>query len=102
MQLEKSGRTAAPSRRLHAGRRSDSRQVPQNFPGQRLEPGFGDVVLPSTRHQKFNTTHIVTSGIAGTMLMGRTPGLQQGTVSRIAFAWILTLPVTIGIAAALF
>jgi inorganic phosphate transporter, PiT family len=49
-----------------------------------------------------STTHIVTSGIAGTMLMDRKPGLRRGTVSRIVFAWVLTLPVTIGIAAALF
>jgi PiT family inorganic phosphate transporter len=50
-----------------------------------------------------STTHVVTSGIAGTMLMDRgKPGLRQGTVSRILLAWVLTLPVTIGIAAILF
>jgi phosphate/sulfate permease len=50
-----------------------------------------------------STTHIVTSGIAGTMLADRgSPGLRQGTVSRIVLAWVLTLPVTIGLAAGLF
>lgn len=50
-----------------------------------------------------STTHIVTSGIAGTMLLDRgSPGLRQGTVSRILLAWVLTLPITIAIAASLF
>jgi PiT family inorganic phosphate transporter len=50
-----------------------------------------------------STTHIVTSGIAGTMLADRhSPGLQRPTVTRILLAWVLTLPVTIAMAAGLF
>jgi inorganic phosphate transporter, PiT family len=50
-----------------------------------------------------STTHIVTSGIAGTMLADRnSPGLQRPTVMRILLAWALTLPVTIAMAAGLF
>ncbi len=50
-----------------------------------------------------STTHIVTSGIAGTMLAdSASRGLQRPTVMRILLAWVLTLPVTIVLAAALF
>jgi PiT family inorganic phosphate transporter len=48
-----------------------------------------------------STTHIVTSGIAGTMVASGT-GLQYGTISRILTAWVLTLPVTILIAGGLY
>jgi inorganic phosphate transporter, PiT family len=48
-----------------------------------------------------STTHIVTSGIAGTMVTSGA-GLRFGMLSRIAIAWILTLPVTIVIAGSLY
>jgi PiT family inorganic phosphate transporter len=48
-----------------------------------------------------STTHIVTSGIAGTMVTSGS-GLQYGVVSRILTAWVLTLPVTILIAGGLY
>jgi PiT family inorganic phosphate transporter len=48
-----------------------------------------------------STTHIVTSGIAGTMVSSGA-GLRYGMLSRIAIAWLITLPVTIGIAALLY
>ncbi|MGA2190956.1 MAG: inorganic phosphate transporter, partial [Steroidobacteraceae bacterium] len=48
-----------------------------------------------------STTHIVTSGIAGTMVTSGA-GLQYRTVSRILMAWVLTLPVTILIAGGLY
>ena len=48
-----------------------------------------------------STTHIVTSGIAGTMLADGVR-LQYRMLSRIVLAWILTLPVTILIAATLY
>jgi inorganic phosphate transporter, PiT family len=48
-----------------------------------------------------STTHVVTSGIAGTMV-GSGAGLQWGTVRRIAYAWLLTLPATILISGGLF
>ncbi|MGB6193644.1 MAG: inorganic phosphate transporter [Terracidiphilus sp.] len=37
-----------------------------------------------------STTHVLSSGIAGTMVANRS-GLQMGTVRNIALAWILTL-----------
>jgi inorganic phosphate transporter, PiT family len=48
-----------------------------------------------------STTHIVTSGIAGTMVISRA-GLQYGMVSRILMAWVFTLPVTILVAGGLY
>ncbi len=40
-----------------------------------------------------STTHIITSGIAGTMVAGG-QGVQRGMLIRIALAWVFTLPVT--------
>jgi len=48
-----------------------------------------------------STTHIVTSGIGGTMVSAGA-GLQYGTISRIVMAWVFTLPVTILISAAIY
>jgi inorganic phosphate transporter, PiT family len=48
-----------------------------------------------------STTHIVTSGIAGTMVTAGA-GLKYGMISRIAIAWLVTLPVTIIIAGGLY
>jgi inorganic phosphate transporter, PiT family len=48
-----------------------------------------------------STTHIVTSGVAGTMVASGA-GLKYGMISRIAIAWLITLPVTISIAGGLY
>ena len=48
-----------------------------------------------------STTHIVTSGIGGTMVTAGA-GLQYGTLSRILMAWVFTLPVTILVAGAIY
>jgi PiT family inorganic phosphate transporter len=48
-----------------------------------------------------STTHVVTGGIAGTMVASGA-GVQRGTVWQIAAAWLLTLPATIAVSAALF
>ncbi|MBC7525984.1 MAG: inorganic phosphate transporter [Chthonomonadaceae bacterium] len=48
-----------------------------------------------------STTHILSSGIAGTMAANRS-GLQFKTIRNIALAWVLTVPVTILLAAALY
>ncbi|AZV37681.1 inorganic phosphate transporter [Komagataeibacter xylinus] len=48
-----------------------------------------------------STTHIITAGIAGTML-GSGSGINRGMLVKIALAWVFTLPVTITIAASLF
>ena len=48
-----------------------------------------------------STTHVLSSGIAGTMTANRS-GLQLDTVRNIALAWVLTLPASIMLAAFLF
>ena len=48
-----------------------------------------------------STTHVLSSGIAGTMTANRS-GLQMETVRNIALAWVLTLPASIALSAFLF
>jgi phosphate/sulfate permease len=48
-----------------------------------------------------STTHVLSSGIAGTMVAQRS-GLQASTVRNIALAWVLTLPVSMALSASLF
>jgi PiT family inorganic phosphate transporter len=48
-----------------------------------------------------STTHIVTSGIGGTMVTAGA-GLRYGMVARIVIAWVFTLPMTIIIAGSLY
>jgi inorganic phosphate transporter, PiT family len=48
-----------------------------------------------------STTHILTSGVAGTMAANGS-GLQWGTVKSLALAWVLTLPAAITLSASLF
>jgi PiT family inorganic phosphate transporter len=48
-----------------------------------------------------STTHILSSGIAGTMVANGS-GIQRETVRNILLAWILTLPVCVLLGAGLF
>ncbi len=48
-----------------------------------------------------STTHVLSSGIAGTMV-AQGSGLQGGTVKKIALAWVLTLPAAMILAGLLF
>ncbi len=48
-----------------------------------------------------STTHILSSGIAGSMA-GNGSGLQWSTVRSIAMAWVLTLPAAMAIAGGLY
>eukprot|EP01031_Cornospumella_fuschlensis_P050998 gene50998-62368_t len=48
-----------------------------------------------------STTHVLSSGVAGTMVANKS-GLQGGTVRNILLAWVLTLPTSMALAAALF
>lgn len=50
-----------------------------------------------------STTHVLSSGIAGTMVaQGGIGNLQKKTIKNIALAWILTLPVTMLLSGLLF
>jgi inorganic phosphate transporter, PiT family len=48
-----------------------------------------------------STTHVVTGGIAGTMV-GSGAGVQRTTLWLISAAWVLTLPATIALSSGLF
>jgi PiT family inorganic phosphate transporter len=48
-----------------------------------------------------STTHILSSGIAGTMAANKS-GLQPKTIRNILIAWVLTLPVTILVSGLIF
>ena len=50
-----------------------------------------------------STTHVLSSGIAGTMVaQGGVKNLQRGTIRNIMLAWLLTLPVSFGLAFLLY
>ncbi len=48
-----------------------------------------------------STTHVLSSGIAGTMVANRS-GLRGSMVRNILLAWVLTMPVSMMLSAALF
>ena len=48
-----------------------------------------------------STTHVLSSGIAGTMAANGS-GLQLATVRNIAMAWVLTLPAAMIISGGLY
>jgi PiT family inorganic phosphate transporter len=59
--------------------------------------------LASWQGLPVSTTHMLSSGVAGSMVAKKgLKNLQKKTVKTIALAWILTLPVTIILSGALF
>jgi PiT family inorganic phosphate transporter len=48
-----------------------------------------------------STTHVLSSGIAGTMASNRS-GLQKETMRNILLAWVLTLPACMFLGGGLF
>ena len=48
-----------------------------------------------------STTHVLTSGVAGTMAANQS-GLQWGTLRALAAAWLMTLPVSVALSGGLF
>jgi PiT family inorganic phosphate transporter len=52
-------------------------------------------------HLPLSTTHILSSGVAGTMAANGS-GLQMSTLRSIALAWVMTLPAAMAIAGGLY
>jgi PiT family inorganic phosphate transporter len=52
-------------------------------------------------NQPVSTTHVLSSGIAGTMAANRS-GLQMDTLRNVLLAWVLTLPVSVLLGAGIF
>ncbi len=59
------------------------------------------ILLADSFHLPVSTTHVLSSGIAGTMYANNS-GLQTATLKKIALAWVLTLPASILLSATLF
>lgn len=57
--------------------------------------------LADVFHLPVSTTHVLSSGVAGTMWANRS-GIRRDTVKKIGLAWVLTLPAAILLSAGLF
>jgi PiT family inorganic phosphate transporter len=62
---------------------------------------MGTIYLADRWGLPVSTTHILSSGIAGTMFANRS-GLQTETLRNILLAWVLTLPVCVLLGAGIF
>lgn len=64
---------------------------------------FSTIILASVFGLPVSTTHVLSSGVAGTMASeGGVKNLQPQTIKNIAIAWVVTIPVTIVISCGLF
>ncbi|AXC13734.1 Low-affinity inorganic phosphate transporter [Acidisarcina polymorpha] len=59
------------------------------------------IIAADQYHLPVSTTHVLSSGVAGTMLANGS-GLQMATIRNIALAWICTLPAAALLSAGLF
>ncbi len=59
------------------------------------------ILLADYKHLPVSTTHVLSSGVAGTMAANGS-GLQAQTLRNILLAWVLTLPVCIFLGSVLF
>jgi len=59
------------------------------------------ILLAQFKGMPVSTTHILSSGVAGTMVADGA-GLQASTVRSIALAWVMTLPAAMAIAGLLY
>jgi inorganic phosphate transporter, PiT family len=59
------------------------------------------IIAADQYHVTVSTTHILSSGVAGTMAANHS-GLQMETLRNLLLAWVLTLPVTVLLGAGIF
>jgi len=62
---------------------------------------FGTIEAADMLGLPVSTTHVLSSGIAGTMVANGS-GIQKDTLRNILLAWVLTLPVCVFLGASLF
>src|SRR5499427_4531916 len=62
---------------------------------------WGTIMAADTVGLPVSTTHVLSSGVAGTMAANRS-GLQMDTLRNLLLAWVLTLPVCVLLGAGLF
>jgi PiT family inorganic phosphate transporter len=63
--------------------------------------GMGTVAAADSFGLPVSTTHVLSSGVAGTMAANGS-GVQMSTIHSLAMAWVLTLPCAIALSATLF
>jgi inorganic phosphate transporter, PiT family len=61
----------------------------------------GTILAADRMNLPVSTTHVLSSGIAGTMAANRS-GLQMDTLRNLLLAWVLTLPVSVLLGAGIF
>ena len=61
----------------------------------------GTILLAAFAGVPVSTTHVLSSGVAGTMVANRS-GVQAGTLKKIGLAWLFTMPASMLLAALLF
>lgn len=59
------------------------------------------IMLAAVTGLPVSTTHVLSSGVAGTMVANRS-GVQPATIRKILLAWVLTLPACIALSGGLF
>lgn len=59
------------------------------------------IALADIYHMPVSTTHVLSSGVAGTMAANHS-GVQRTTILKIALAWVLTMPCAMILAAGLY
>src|SRR5262249_244384 len=62
---------------------------------------MGTIIVADQYHLPVSTTHVLSSGVAGTMAANRS-GLQTATLRNLLLAWVLTLPVSVLLGAGTF
>jgi len=62
---------------------------------------MGTIMAADRMSLPVSTTHVLSSGIAGTMAANRS-GLQMETLRNVLLAWLLTLPVSVLLGATIF
>ncbi|WP_026607904.1 inorganic phosphate transporter [Methylocapsa acidiphila] len=62
---------------------------------------MGTIAAADTYGLPVSTTHVLSSGVAGTMAANGS-GVQYSTLRSLALAWVLTLPCAIALSAGLF
>ena len=62
---------------------------------------MGTIALADNFGVPVSTTHVLSSGVAGTMFANHS-GLQAETMRNILLAWVLTLPICVILGATIF
>jgi PiT family inorganic phosphate transporter len=60
------------------------------------------ILLATALHQPVSTTHVIAGSIAGVGSIQRIKAVRWGIAANIAWAWVLTIPASAGVAIATF